>query len=63
MPDWQAIAKARDLKIPEDAIERMAPALDLLHAEFAPLLAKLAHTVEPAIIVSESAVFGKDSAA
>jgi hypothetical protein len=58
MPNWQALAKARELDIPEDAIARIAPALDQLHADFAPLLARLPHTVEPAVTLSESAVFG-----
>jgi hypothetical protein len=58
MPDWQAIAKARKLDIPQEAIERIAPALDALDAEFARLLPKIPHTVEPAIILSESAVLG-----
>ena len=59
MSDWQAIAKARELHIPEDAIARIAPALDLLHAEFAPLAARLPYNVEPAIVVSESAVIAE----
>ena len=58
MPDWQALAKARELDIPDDAIARIAPALDQLHADFAPLLARLPHTIEPAVTLSESAVFG-----
>jgi len=58
MPDWQALAKARKLDIPQDAIDRISPALEALDAEFARLLPKLSNTVEPAITLSETAVFG-----
>lgn len=58
MPDWQALAKARKLDIPQDAIDRIAPALDVLDADFTRLLPKLSNTIEPAIILSESAVLG-----
>jgi len=58
MPDWQALAKARKLDIPQDAIDRISPSLDALDAEFARLLPKLSNTVEPAITLSEAAVFG-----
>src|SRR6185437_5374629 len=58
MPDWQALAKARKLDIPQDAIDRISPALDALDAEFARLLPKLSDTVEPAVTLSEAAVFG-----
>jgi hypothetical protein len=58
MPDWQALANARKLDIPEDAIERISAPLDALHAAFIPLLLKLPNTVEPAVILSESALLG-----
>jgi hypothetical protein len=58
MPDWQALAKSRKLDIPEDAIERISGPLDALHAAFVPLLSKLPNTIEPAVILSESALFG-----
>lgn len=58
MPDWQALAKARELDIPADAIDRIAPSLDQLYAAFTPLLAKLPHSTEPAIVLSESAIVG-----
>ena len=61
MPDWQAIAKARKLDIPPEAIERISPALNALDADFARLLPKLSNTVEPAIILSESAVLGSSA--
>jgi hypothetical protein len=61
MPDWQALAKARKLDIPQDAIDRIALALDALEADFTRLLPKLTHTVEPAIILSEAAVLGSSA--
>ena len=57
--DWVALAKARDLNIPEDAVTRIAPGLTSLHAAFAPLLEQLPYTVEPSIILSEQAVLGE----
>jgi hypothetical protein len=58
MPDWKALTKARELDIPEEAIERISGPLDALHSSFVPLLAKLSNNVEPAIILSESAMLG-----
>lgn len=58
MPDWQALSKARNLDIPPDAIDRIAPSLDALDADFTRLLPKLSNTIEPAITLSEAAVFG-----
>jgi len=58
MIDWKAIAHARALNIPDEAVEAMAPALDALEAAFRPLVARLPHDVEPAVILSESAVGG-----
>ena len=57
--DWKAIAQARKLDIAEEAIARIAPALDALEAAFRPLLEQIPHTVEPAITLSESAVLGE----
>jgi hypothetical protein len=59
MTDWVQIARARGLDIPEEAVERAAPALAALEAAFRPLAAKLAHNVEPAITLSEAAVLGE----
>lgn len=57
--NWLEVARARDLNIPDDAIARIAPSLDALHAQFRPLLAELPHTVEPAVTLSEWAVLGQ----
>jgi hypothetical protein len=57
--DWKAIAQARNLDIPEEAIVRIAPSLDTLEAAFRPLLQRIPDTVEPAITLSESAVTGE----
>ena len=58
MSDWNIISQGWDLNIPKDAVDQVAPALDALHASFRPLLAKLPHMVEPAVILSEQAVQG-----
>lgn len=57
--DWVAIARARSLNIPDEAVAAIAPSLTALNAAFQPLLRKLPHTVEPAIILSETAVIGE----
>jgi hypothetical protein len=58
MTDWKALARARNLNIPEDAVERIAPALDGLEGALRPLLTKLTHSTEPAITLSEQSVCG-----
>ena len=57
--DWVALARAKALDIPEEAVTRIAPGLSALHAAFTPLLASLPHTVEPSITLSEQAVLGE----
>ncbi len=57
--DWNAIAESRRFNIPPEAVDKIAPLLDALEASFHPLLQKLTPDVEPAIILSEPAVFGK----
>ncbi len=59
MTDWIALARARGLDIPEQAVERIAPSLASLEEGFRPLLAKLEFSGEPAITLSESAVLAK----
>ena len=59
MTDWHALARARALDIPDEAVTRIAPALDGLHSAFHPLLDKLAIDVEPAITLSEGALTAK----
>jgi len=59
MTDWTAIAQARGLNIPDDAVERIAPALTALEDAFRPLRKKLSNSVEPAVVLSEPAVEGK----
>ena len=59
MSDWHTISRGWDLNIPKDAVDRAAPSLDALHASFRPLLAKLPHAVDPAVILSEPAVRGE----
>lgn len=57
--DWKAIAAARRLDIPPEAIDQIAPSLEALENAFRPLLQKLTPAVEPAIALSESAVLGE----
>jgi hypothetical protein len=59
MTNWAALARARELDIPDDAVARIAPALDQLENSFKPLLRKLPYTVEPATTLSEAAVLGE----
>lgn len=57
--DWQALARARSLNIPEEAITRIAPSLEALHLELRALLKHLPHSTEPAITLSEQSVLGE----
>jgi hypothetical protein len=50
-PDWKAIAAARKLDIPADAIERITPSMNALEAAFRPLVAKIPFDVEPAYVL------------
>ncbi len=59
MTHWTAIAQARALDIPLNAVEAIAPSLDGLEQAFRPLVAKLPFTLEPVITLSESAVLGE----
>ena len=59
MTNWMELARARDLDIPPEAVERIAPALDALESAFQPLLRKLTYDVEPAIALSEMAVLAE----
>ena len=53
------MARARGLDIPEEQVARLAPSLEALARDFAPLKVKIPHELEPAITLSESAVLGK----
>lgn len=59
MTDWIALARARGLDIPEEQVSRIAPSLEALVRDFAPLKAKIPHELEPAITLSEQAVLGQ----
>jgi hypothetical protein len=50
MTDWKALARARGLEIPEEEIDRIAPALDQLERSFRPLAATIPEEVEPAVM-------------
>ena len=49
MKNWKQIASAQNLQIPDEAFERIAPALDNLEAVFRPLLRELSWDVDPAM--------------
>jgi len=59
MTNWTAIAQARGLDIPEEAVKKIAPGLTALEEAFRPLTKNLTYPVEPAITLSELAVEGK----
>lgn len=58
MTDWTALARARGLDIPAEAVERIAPSLESLEDAFRTLLSSLEFTGEPAVTLSEAAVLG-----
>jgi len=49
MKDWNKIAEANNLSIPDADLERIRPSLDQLEAAFRPLAGSVAHEIEPAI--------------
>jgi hypothetical protein len=42
-----------------DPITRIGAGVEALNAQFRPLLKQLSHDLEPAVILSEAAVFGE----
>jgi hypothetical protein len=59
MTDWNSIARFRNPELASNAISDIAAGLDALEAAFRPLLKQLTTNVEPAVILSESAVLGE----
>jgi hypothetical protein len=49
MKNWQKIAEAYDLRIPDSDLERITPSLDTLELAFRPLTKRIPDDVEPAI--------------
>ena len=47
MKDWKAIARARDLGIPEEDLERVVKPLESLEEAFRPLMQELTPDIEP----------------
>ena len=47
MPDWIAVAQARELDIPPEQLRKIAPALDSLEEAFRPLVKQLEYGDEP----------------
>jgi hypothetical protein len=48
MKNWEKIAEAYDLRIPDSDLERIAPSLDALELAFRPLTKRISDDVEPA---------------
>ena len=48
-----------DFDPPPDSVSKIVAAVEALSAAFRPLLRQLSHDLEPAVILSESAVFGE----
>ena len=42
-----------------DSVSKIVAAVEALNAQFRPLLKQLSHELEPAVILSEAAVFGE----
>jgi hypothetical protein len=59
MTDWKALAEARKLNIPPEAVAAIAPVLDELDEAFRPLLDELGGGYDSALILSEAAVLGE----
>ena len=59
MTDWNALAQARKLDIPFEAVAAIAPTLDTLEEAFRPLLKELGGGYDSALILSEAAVLGE----
>ena len=49
MKDWNKIAAASNLAIPDADLERIRPSLDQLEAAFRPMVKTIPHEVEPDI--------------
>jgi hypothetical protein len=48
-----------DSDTPPDSISKTAAGVEALTTQFRPLLMQLSHDLEPAVILSEAAVFGE----
>ncbi len=57
--NWKLIAEGNGVPVPPGALEKFAPSLNALEEAFRPLIATIPLEVEPAITLSEAAVFGK----
>jgi hypothetical protein len=49
MKDWNKIAAANNLTIPDADLERIRPSLDQLEAAFRPMVKNIPHEIEPDI--------------
>ena len=48
--DWNMLAQALSLDIPDPDLDKIKPALDALETSFRPLAANVGHLVEPAVV-------------
>lgn len=59
MQDWRNIASARSVGIPDAELEGIVSVLESLEASFRPLVSTIPRDVEPAVILSETAVLAE----
>jgi hypothetical protein len=59
MTDWNGVAQARNPDLAPETLGSVAAALGALESAFQPLLKQLPDDIEPAVILSEFAVFGE----
>jgi len=50
MKNWKKIAEMYELGIPAEQMERIGPALDGLEEVFRPLVKRIPHNIEPAVM-------------
>ncbi len=58
MTDWRALAAASGFHFPEADLDRITPVLQALESAFLSISGSLGYTIEPATILSETAVRG-----
>ena len=59
MANRDALARLENPDLDPGTIARIASGLEALDARFRPMLKQLSNDIEPAVILSESAVFGQ----
>lgn len=59
MTDWKAVAQFRIPDLPPGDVLDVSKALEAMESAFQPLLKDLTDTVEPAVVLAETAVLGQ----